>query len=378
MLSVKLPLVFTRQQALRLGLTDHAIHWRVHTGQWHVLRRGVFCTAAVFAAATPEQRHLLLSLALAVGRSSATSVGAGEAVSHLSAALAFGWPSPLRVDPMPWTTMGPGELAHTRRRHGLVRQVAPLPTGHAIVRFGLTLTSAARTVADCLRHLDAAESVPIADAAIAAGVDVERISRILRWQVDWPYAARGLASMRLVDGRRESWLESRSAVAFHQLDLPAPEPQVSILDPRGRLIARVDHLWTETGVIGESDGWDKYTLPTASGFGTEGDPMARLREEKLREDQLRDLGFEVVRWNTSDALHPEGGLRQRLARSFARARPELVRGGLRGAAHPQPRDIVPAAGLDGLRGLSGDGVLILPAPYARSDGDLASLGRRSP
>jgi hypothetical protein len=350
----ELPLVFSRRQAVQLGFTNHAIDWRIAKGQWHVLRRAVFCRAEAFAVATPEQRHILSALALAV------SISAGEATSHLSAALCYGWPAPIEVDPIPWTTIEPGEGARTRRRQGRVRQVAPLPGHHWRGVSGLDLTSAARTAADCLRHLPAEESVPIADGALAAGVDGATIGSILRWQSDWPYAARGLASARLLDGRRETWLESRSAVAFHRLGVPIPEPQVAIFDERGNFVARVDYLWADLGVVGEADGWGKYGRPVASSPDAPSDPMQALRDEKLREDRLRDLGLEMVRWTSGDLSHPERGLSQRLSRAFARARPDRLRGVRRPAPSPAVRDLVPATGLIRLRELSTHGVLIVP------------------
>jgi hypothetical protein len=42
-----------------------------------------------------------------------------------------------------------------------------------------------------------------------------------------------------------------------------------------------------------------------------------LWDEKAREDRLRDLGWQVVRWLWEDLQHPER-LRERLLRAFAR------------------------------------------------------------
>jgi hypothetical protein len=356
-----LPLVFTRRDAVRLGLTDHAISWRAHTRRWLPLRRGVFVRADVHATATGAARHLLAALAVLAGHE--TTV----VLSHLTAALAYGWAAPLDVDPTPWATRLPGGGAHTRRRCGYVRQVAPLPAYQVFEREGVTLTAPARTVADCLRHYPAETSVPIADSALAQGVDPREVQRILQQQSGWPYAARGAASARLLDGRREGWLESRSVVTIHRLGLPLPTPQVSVFDERGRFVGRVDLLWESLGVVGEPDGWAKYTL--SDGQLTS---LDRLRAEKQREDGLRSLGYEVVRWATADVLRPRPDLADRLARAFARADPARIRGRRAPRAWPSARTDVDAAGLRALRGLTGTGLLLLPpAPYSRSDGDLA-------
>jgi hypothetical protein len=317
-----LPLVFTRQTAMRLGLTRHACTWRAAHEQWHTLRRGVFCRKAVFDEASPELRHLLVTLAAAAD-------GRTETVSHLTAALAYGWPGPIDLDSDPWFTADPAARTPTRRRSGVIRQVAALPVDHVRNWEDLSLTSPERTVADCLRHFPAAVSVPIADAALREGVSAAGILRILAWQSGWPYAGRGAASARLVDGRRESWLESRSAVTFHQLGVPLPDPQVVILDERGRPMARVDYLWADRGVIGEADGWDKYA--SSGDADREPDPMQVLKDEKTREDRLRSLGYEVVRWVTRDILHPDWSLADRLGRGFERADPARIRGSRRPA-----------------------------------------------
>ena len=139
-------------------------------------------------------------------KSSATCTGA----------LAYGWWSPLDVDGTPWTTLEPSATSSTRRRHGRVRQVAPLPDAHVSTRRGLSLTSPARTAADCLRHLSAEDAVPIADCAIARGASVEQIAKIIAWQARLALRRARSYVSGLVDGRRESWLESRSAVAFRR------------------------------------------------------------------------------------------------------------------------------------------------------------------
>lgn len=356
-----LPLVFTRAQALRAGLTRHAVDWRLARGTWVALRRGVLCRADDLTAATPEQRHLISAVAVALG------AGVPEHLSHLSAALAYGWPAPPAVDPAPWTTAAAELLVSTRRRQDRVRQVAPLPAADVWRAEGLTLTSPARTVADCLRHLPAEESIPLADAAVRSGVDLAAVSRTLDWQAGWPYAARGHTSAALVDGRRESWLESRSAVAFHRLGLLQPTPQVDIVDERGRHVARVDFLWWEAGVIGEADGWSKYAGP-----GSAAHPLDILKAEKRREDDLRALGYEIARWTSQDVARPQV-LHECVTRALSRARPDRVRGSRRVTTPPSAGSVF-ATGLRGLAQLRPGCPILLPppAPYSLTPGCLAS------
>jgi hypothetical protein len=120
-------------------------------------------------------------------------------------------------------------------------------------------------------------------------------------------------------------------------------------------------------VVGEADGWGKYALA-----GETSAPWDAVRAEKVREDRLRDLGYEVVRWTTSDVMRPDTSLAPRLARAFARARPRLIRGTRRATPAPEPHG-VPAAGLEALSRLSPTSQLVAPTrPYSLEPGDLAS------
>lgn len=99
---------------------------------------------------------------------------------------------------------------------------------------------------------------------------------------------------------------ARSRVAFALGGLPTPVLQaVILLRDGGR--ARVDFLWAQWRVIGEADGRLKIQRPED------------LWQEKLREDRLRELGYEVVRWTWDEIVnHPEVVV-ARILRAAARA-----------------------------------------------------------
>jgi hypothetical protein len=164
-------------------------------------------------------------------------------------------------------------------------------------------------VADCLRHYPAQTAVPIADAALHQRLtDPAAVRAVLGRQALWPYAARAEESWRLVDGRRESWLESVSAVRLWRVGIEPGEPQVEILDAEGRFLARVDFLWPEEATVGEADGQAKYVAT--------GKPA--LLAEKKREDALRDIGLEVVRWGTAEVISAPEAVARRIRRARAR------------------------------------------------------------
>ncbi len=314
----QLPTVFTRAQALLAGMTRHQVERRVANGAWQQLRRGVYCRSRDHATASPDQQHRLEVLAVLAGRDD------DVLVSHLSAACLLGWPRPLAGWGSVTLTTPPGQ--RTRRRGGLVVQAATL---RPVDRWDVSdqgVTSAARTLADVLRHVETAEAVAMADHVLRAGaVRYDQVADVLSWQAEWPYAARGLRALQLVDPRRESWLESVSVVRLHQRGLPVPDAQVDVLDERGRFVGRVDALWDGT-TVGEADGRLKYDLAGVLGAGA--DPSAtadellrraqrRLDDEKRRQDGLAALGLQVVRWTANDVLRDIDGLVARIQRHRA-------------------------------------------------------------
>jgi hypothetical protein len=227
---------------------------------------------------------VLAARAVALARRSS----ARYAFSHVTAAALHGWPVSQALAEQVWLTVAPP--GYTRREDRLIQQVAPLPDDDVVVESGLLCTSRARTVADCLRHLPPQEAVVLGDAALrSGGVEPGAVATVL--QRRWPRAVAAEDLLALLDGRRESGLESRSAVVMHQYDLPRPQPQVRIVGPDGRVVARVDFAWLDHGVVGEADGLVKY-----------GDARS-IAEEKQREARLQALGLVVVRWT---ARHLQG------------------------------------------------------------------------
>ncbi|HYY10613.1 MAG TPA: hypothetical protein VE781_06710, partial [Kineosporiaceae bacterium] len=128
-------------------------------------------------------------------------------------------------------------------------------------------------------------AVPVGDVALRGRtVTVEQLAARLE-VLRWPRAAAADELLSLLDGRRESPLESRSAVVFHRYGLPRPAVQVRILDAAGRFIGRPDMVWLEHGVAGEADGLVKYDGGAAV-----------VSDERVRQARLQAVGLVVVRW----------------------------------------------------------------------------------
>ena len=90
----------------------------------------------------------------------------------------------------------------------------------------------------------------------------------------------------------ESALESLAWIKINNSGFMLPEQQVNV-KIQGLLIGRVDMIWEVRNrkIILELDGMNKYnTLPD-------------LRKEKVREDHLRRLGYEVIRATWKDAMN---------------------------------------------------------------------------
>lgn len=295
--------VFTSRHALSQGMTPAEIRWARRTGSLLVLRRGVYCRREAFDQASAEGRHLLHARAALLAHDER------HVLSHLSAAVSWGFPTPLGGPGRPTLTL-PGAPASTDRQDDLIVQVAELRPQDRVPWHDGQRTSVTRTVADCLRHLPAPDAVAIADHAVHFGqTSLGAVDETLTWQGRWPYAHRGRFALGLVDGRRESPLESGSFVKLFLHGVPLPEPQPTVYDDAGA-IGRVDGWWPEQATVCEVDGRGKYAVEDWRDLGS-GDPKdlfeqritaARraLIREKVREDRLRAAGLQVVRWGTFD------------------------------------------------------------------------------
>lgn len=320
-----LPVVFTRSEALATGLTRHQVTRAPASGTWHRLAAGAYCPRDAWDAASADDRRRLTALGTWLR-------WPGTVISHTSAAALWGLPLP----PVAWRGEGPWLRERTwltappergrAHRSGAETAVvvASLHPGDVELRtsprYGrvVAVTSRARMVADCLRSLPAAVAVPLADAAGRTGLERGAVDEVLARQRSWTGADRARSALALVDPRRESWLESASAVGLVQRGLPVPEPQVEVCTPDGRFVARVDDWWPSAALVGEADGWAKYRT---GGLTSADDAERALRREKQREDAVRALGTGFVRWTSSDVMSPRG-----MDRTAAAVRAALSRG----------------------------------------------------
>lgn len=278
----------TTAQANQLGVSPRQLRRLVASRQLTRVGAGVYLDSARLRTQFEEQAHAARARALASTRHDL-------ALSHQSAAAVLGLPwvgaLPTRVH---FTRIGAGQ--HRRSRHATVHPAYP------DARF--VRVQGVRTVEVALVMLGVAERhameevIVVGDAALQRGlVTVERIQSVIAACHHRPGVGLLAAALPKLDARTESPGESLARLGMWTLGYDA-EPQVKIKLPDGSF-ARVDFLLREYGIVVEFDGRVKY-----EGDGLRSGAQA-LMDEKVREDQLRSLGYVVVRLTWRDVRDPE-------------------------------------------------------------------------
>ena len=336
-----LPDVFTARTAMAAGISHHVLRRLVRQESIIRFQSGVY--GQPHAHEPKEERWARIHREHTVRARAALQAHPNHAVSHRSGAFVFGWPVSLHPDePVHLTALH--VEPRSRRVDGKVLHHSDSVINEVVELDGLRLLAPARTVADCLRTMSAANGVAVADGALRDGAtDLMAVERSLDGMRRWRGRPTANAALRLVDPRRETWLESFSFVTLHGLGIDLPTPQVEVFDTWGRFVGRVDGMWIAEGTVAEADGRAKYLLGTpagaGSGAGFSGEEAARrVVAEKIREDDLRDLGLEMVRWGSREVLRSPEILARRV--DAARARGDIGR--FRGRLRVNGRWITPS------------------------------------
>lgn len=314
-----LPQPFVRTEAIEAGFCPRRLRRAAASGHVTRLASGLYAVTSGWRGLPPWEQYRLRSEA-------AVRCTPDAIVSHSAAAALLGLPHPAyRREKVPMTLLD--DLRTSPRDSWRQFHRGATPPEHVVIRARRAYFTPDRTVIDCCRELHARDALAIADGALRAGLTTwEQLTEMRHHQRRWPGITGGDVVLRLADGRRENWLESVSAWAFHSAGHPPAVPQVDVLDPDGRFVARVDALWPELGIVGEADGRGKYTIEAASDDESAKLDAVRLglHAERERENRLGDLGLDVFRWDAADAV-AVAPLVERFEASRARGNPVRVR-----------------------------------------------------
>lgn len=287
-----MPLLLTSNQLRGRGLTAQAISRAVSSGDLIRLRPGFYVDGEA-RELNRSQRHLMLVLA-------ANAALDRPVFTHASAALIHGLPDyglPLRTLSMA------AEGSSNRGRSSRVARFRSVPDLSTVVTSvdGLRVTNADRTVIDIALSNTRDTAVVSADAALNRRIITpESLAESLSNSAGRRGITQARQAVALVDPKSESVAETLSRLVFLDHRLPSPQTQVQITNEHGIVIARVDFLWPEFGVVGECDGFGKYFNGR-----TPLETQEQLAKEKDRDAELMALGYRVLHWRWRDIMQPD-------------------------------------------------------------------------
>lgn len=293
-------LVVARPLALNVGLSDRDL-LKLQFRGWHRVARGVRITK-------PAREATVLELAAATSRLS----GGRAVASHLTAALIHGFEV---VTGMPGVRDGQPTDLHMHVTVSTPNGVryppdvkvhrTNLERREVMLIESVPVTTPARTAADLLLTQPRTLAIAALEQGLQKGIlaldDLVLLPGMMRCR---PGAQRGKDWLTLVTPGTGSPLETLSRLKFAEFGLIPSRIQPVILDERGRFVARSDFEFTngDRKVLGEADGRSIHDLPEAR------------YADREREDALRQLGYEVVRWVWSDVINDLEALVVRIRR----------------------------------------------------------------
>ena len=252
----------------------------------------------MWRSATAEVQHCL--------RLAAVQLAAPDAVAWgPTATLAWGLPV-RRVPerPIVWRAPNVGTTAGAVVKRSQVRPV------EAQIHRGLWVPSQAAAVVEVASSSDLTDSLITVDAGLRRGLQLDHLRRLAMARPVHLGRSRAMCVLQWGDPWAESWLESLSRGRMIERRMPTPLCNVVLC--RGRRTARVDGLWPELGVVGESDGKGKY----AKRFEGE-TPSEVIWREKRRHEWIEEIGFEVARWGTAEVADDGAAMEARFRRAVA-------------------------------------------------------------
>jgi hypothetical protein len=295
--------VFWYAQAQAAGHSRRSVERAVREGLLRDLGRGALVSQEIWQAADKRGRHRILVAARLLQLDSRWMAARRSAAVFHDLPLLGDPPARAQLVRSP-----EGAKVKAKSRHERIATVDPAERTEVA---GVAVAGLARTVVDLAREEPFRNGLIAADGALRRGLDHAELLALAKLRVDWPGGLTALRVAKLANGLHETPLESLSWAAAVSLGIPLPEPQVQVY-LGDVLLARVDGIWRDRNTIGQADGLFKYK------------DRQGVIKDKLQDEALEDVGFEVVRWGWADAWHPEGVLDARLMRAFERGRRQSI------------------------------------------------------
>jgi hypothetical protein len=299
------PLFLARDRVLR-GLTPNELAKRVKAGSLVRVRHGVYTDGPTWKGLKPWEQYRLRVQAAAETFEKPT------VFARHSAASVWGVPTIGLHHPVQALTM---KNDGGRSRAGVSRHFAA-PAGLMVVRReGLLVTTRIRTVLDLAAFTPFTEAVAPLDHVLRPD-RTRRLPAVTKAELEAgigsTYSAaagrRIRAAIEFGDPLSGSAGESYSRALIHLAGFEVPVLQQAMHDRDG-LVGYTDFYWKHAKVVGEFDGVEKYVKPEYLKGRT---PSQAVVDEKTRENRIRALGYNVVRWVWADLKEP-GKLERDLA-----------------------------------------------------------------
>ncbi len=289
--------IFTRAQALAVGVGDRHLHRAVRRGALRRIRHGCYATAVSFDALDEVGQHLLIARAVVASQEGAVAL-TGPTAAALHGLSTYG--QDLQTVHLVRLDSGSPRHAVGTKHHVLTHDIGKDLT----VVAALPVVSVPRTVWEVATLSSLESAVCTADSALRLHPGIKGDLLTIAATFDRrPGSRQARAAVRLANGLSASEGESLSRVLFVRHRIPRPELQHEVVDRNGVRVAVTDFYWPDHHHVGEFDGKIKYSRYLREGESA-GDAVFR---EKQREDLVRAELLGMTRWTWRD-LMPSGAL----------------------------------------------------------------------
>jgi hypothetical protein len=280
--------LFTLEQALAAGLTQHQLAHGVRSGRLERIGRSVF---SMPGREPSWERDVLAALMAADPRAVA---------SHRTAAALLGFDG-FGAGPVELTVPRGRRVRTALARVHTSEVLSPLD----VVRVGrFHVTSGARTLIDLAHQLDESALAAAIGSALRDGWTSDAF---LQRRLGALPGRRGVGALRraLAGPIAHSHLERRFLALIESAGLPLPRTQVTY---RGERVIRVDGVWEDAWLVVEVMGHRFHST------------AQDLQRDAQRRNELQSIGFEVLEFTYADIARRPAYVVSRLVRTLRRRR----------------------------------------------------------